>query len=118
MRQKLSIQQLIIWLPSIWVAYFFIDNAIRKVIAPAAEMKAGLSDPFVVLVGVALLLFVVLFVMSRTALWGAFLLAAYMSVVLVMHIKNDKPFMLTAGVIVLILAAVTVRYPKLVSETK
>lgn len=112
MLSKLNFRQVLTWLPSIWVAYFFIDNGLSKVLTPGQQLKAGLNDSGILIVGVILLLLVVLFLIQRTAVWSASLLALYMLIVLVQHIRHGKPFDMTAGVIVLIIAAVLLRYPE------
>jgi hypothetical protein len=113
MQQKMSLRQAISWLPSIWVAYFFIDNGLRKVLTPEQQLKAGLNHLGTITVGVILLLLVVLFLIKRTAIWGAFFLGLYMLVTIFQHIKHGKPFEMTAGVIILIISAILLRFPKL-----
>ena len=113
MRQKVSLRQAISWLPSIWVAYFFIDNGLCKVLTPGQQLKAGLNHLETIIVGVILLLLVVLFLIKRTAIWAAFFLSLYMLVTIFQHIKHGKPSDMTAGVIVLIISAILLRFPKL-----
>ena len=113
MRQKVSLRQTISWLPSLWIAYFFIDNGLRKVLTPGQQLKAGLNHLETIIVGVILLLLVVLFLIKRTAIWAAFFLGLYMLVTIFQHLKHGKPFDMTAGILVLIISAILLRFPKL-----
>lgn len=113
-----STRQVATWLTTILIACFFVDNAVNKVISPKEQLKPGLNDSEIIVVGILLLLFVMLFLISKTGLWGAFFLTIYMIVTLVQHIKHNKPFAMTAGIIVLIVASVLLRYPKLISRKR
>jgi hypothetical protein len=113
MRQKVSLRQTISWLPSLWIAYFFIDNGLRKVLTPGQQLKAGLNHFETITIGVILLLLVVLFLIKRTAIWAAFFLGLYMLVTIFQHLKHEKPFDMTAGILVLIISAILLRFPKL-----
>ena len=112
MRQKMSLRQGISWLPSIWVAYFFIDNGLQKVLTPGQQLKAGLSDLGIISVGVILILLVVLFLIKRTAIWAALFFELYMLITLFQHIKHGKSFDMTTGVMVLIFSAILLRFPR------
>ena len=113
MRQKVSLRQAISWLPSIWIGYFFIDNGLCKVLTPGQQLKAGLNHLWIITVGVILLLLVVLFLIKRTAICAAFFLGLYMLVTIFQHITHGKSFDMTAGVIVLIISAILLRFTKL-----
>lgn len=116
--KRFSTKKVGIWLPSIFVACFFIDNAINKIISPAEQLKGGLNDSQIVAVGILLLLFVILFLIRKIGVWGAFFLIFYMIVTLVQHIKHNKPFAITAAIIALIVASVLLRYPKLIPRKR
>lgn len=118
LKKRPSIRRVATWLPSILIACFFIDNAVNKLISPKEHLKGGLNDSEIVAVGILLLLFVILFLIRKTGIWGAFLLTLYMIVTLVQHIKHNKPFVITASIIVLIVASILLRYPKLISRKR
>ncbi len=111
-------RQVATWLTTILIACFFIDNAVKKIISPNEQLKGGLNDVQIVVVGILLLLFVMLFLIRTTGVWGAFFLISYMVVTLAQHIKHNKPFAITAAIIVLIVASVLLRYPKLLSRKR
>lgn len=111
MLEKTGFRQLLSWLPSILVTLFFIGNASDKINPSVAQLKMGLTSPMMTLVGFLLLLFVLLFLIPKTMLLGAFFLTSYMVVVLVIHIRNGKPFLLTAGIGILIFIASMARCP-------
>ncbi|TKT91054.1 DoxX family protein [Dyadobacter frigoris] len=113
-----STRQVATWLTSIMIACFFIDNAVNKVISPKEQLKGGLNDSEIIVVGILLLLFVMLFLIRKTGVWGAFFLIFYMVVTLAQHIKHNKPFAVTASIIVLIVVSVLLRYPKLISRKR
>lgn len=116
--KRFSTRQVGIWLTSILIVCFFIDNAINKIISPKEQLKGGLNDSQIVTVGILLLLFVMLFLIRKTGVWDAFFLNFYMIVTLVQHIKHNKPFAVTASIIVLIVASILLRYPKLISRKR
>lgn len=111
-------RQVATWLTTILIAFFFINNALNKIISPKEHLKGGLNDSEIIVVGILLLLFVMLFLIPKTGVWGAFFLTLYMLVTLVQHIKHNKSFGTTASIIILIVVSVLLRYPKLISQKK
>ena len=116
--KRSSIRQAATWLTSILITCFFVDNAVNKIISPNEQLKGGLNDVEIIIVGILLLLFAVLFLIRKTGVWGAFFLTFYMVVTLAQHIKHNKPFAGTVSIIVLIIVSVLLRFPELISRQK
>jgi len=100
------------WLPTIPVVFFFLQNALEKVLYPGQLDKMGLSENALILIGVTLMVATVLFLFERTVLIGTLILATYMSIIVFIHALEEKPFLIAILIVLLIILAGFVRMPK------
>ncbi|MET3127488.1 glucan phosphoethanolaminetransferase (alkaline phosphatase superfamily) [Arcicella rosea] len=106
----------LIWLPSIIIALFFIQNAFEKIFQSNQISKLGLSNTSVIGVGIFLLIATTLFLFQKTVIIGASILASYMTFVVFVHINKGKPFLLTLLIVLVTIVAAYLRKTKLFSE--
>lgn len=93
------IKTLLVWLPSILVALFFVQNGLEKVFMSTELDKVGLSSTQIIIVGIVLLIATTFYLIDKTMLMGTIILATYMIGIVIIHIQKEKPFIL-AGLIV------------------
>jgi hypothetical protein len=106
------------WLTSIGIAVFYILNAVEKIFQSNEITKPGFSNTIVILVGIILLVAVALFLINRTLIIGAVILASYMTFVVFVHIKNGKPFLLTSLIVLVTIFAGYLRKNELFTKKK
>ena len=112
MTNKKGLETSLIWVPSILIAIFFIKNAFEKIFQSNEITKLGLNNTSIIFVGILLLIATALFLMQRTLILGAAILALYMTFVLVVHIYKGRPFILTLFIVLAILVACYLRKAK------
>lgn len=107
------IKSALIWLPSIVLALIFIENGCQKVFNPIGVGK--IIDNPVVLTSVGLILIVsaILFILPRTMLIGASVMALYMTMITFIHLMKGKSFEVTAMIVVGVAFASFIRKPEL-----
>ena len=113
MTNKKIFETTLIWVPSILIAIFFIQNAFEKIFQSNEITKLGLNNMSIILVGIFLLIATILFLMHRTLILGTTILASYMTFVLIVHIYKGRPFFLTLLIVLAILVASFLRKSKL-----
>lgn len=86
------VKTILTWIPSLIVSVFYIQNAIDKMFKTEALDKV-VKHP-IILMGVGGVLFIanLLFLINKTILWGASILALYMFCIVFIHINKGKPF--------------------------
>ena len=113
---KKNVKTALIWLPSIIIALFFIQNAIEKIFQSNQISKLGLSNTSVILVGIFILIATALFLFQKTVIIGTSILASYMTFVVFVHINKGKPFLLTILIVLVTIIAGYLRKKMLSSE--
>jgi len=108
-----TIKTVIIWLPSIPIIIFFIQNAFDKIIYSNQSDKLVSNSAILILTGVALLIATALFLYEKTIIVGTAILATYMTIVVFVHISKEKPFLLTILMVFLTIIAGYIRRTKL-----
>ena len=98
--KKNWIKTIIVWLPSILVAMFFVQNAFEKIFKSTELDKVGLSSAQIIIAGVILLIATTMYLIDRTMIIGSVVLALYMIGIVGIHIQKGKPFII-AGIIVI-----------------
>ena len=109
-----TIKALLIWLPSLPIIFFFIQNAFEKIFYSNHLDKLGSSSTTLILVGIVLLIATVLFVFEKTVIVGMAILALYMTMTVFIHISKGKPFFLTILIVLLTILAGYIRKTKLI----
>jgi len=107
-----TIKTVLIWLPSIPIIIFFIQNAFDKIISNQSD-KLVSNSAILILTGVALLIATALFLYEKTVIVGTAILATYMAIVVFVHISKGKPFFLTILIVLLTIIAGYIRRTKL-----
>jgi hypothetical protein len=103
----------LIWLPTIPVVSFFIQNAFDKIINSSQSDKFVSNSSILILTGVVLLVATGLFLYEKTIIIGTAILAIYMTIVVFVHINKGKPFVLTIMIVLLTIVAGYIRTVKL-----
>jgi len=105
------------WVITGLAALVFIMSAFMKFTASAdsAKMAAamGLSTDALKIIGVVELSSLVLFIIPRTGVLGALLLAAYLGGAIATHIEHQQPFYAPVIIECLIWIAAMLRFPEL-----
>ncbi|PQJ32783.1 hypothetical protein BST92_13020 [Nonlabens arenilitoris] len=99
MRYKNIVKTILLWLPSIPVIIFFVQNAFEKIIKHDQLDKIGTSPTLLITTGLVLLIAIGLFIYHRTILYGTLILSLYMTTIVVIHIHKGKGFYLTMLII-------------------
>ena len=101
----------LVWLPSVLVALVFVLNGWEKIVQPDQQGKV-ISDPvFIRGVGVLLLLATLLFLINRSLLVGSTFLAAYMTMIVGIHLYKGKPFEVALLIVIAVVFATYLRRP-------
>ncbi|MEA5403272.1 hypothetical protein VB776_10125 [Arcicella sp. DC2W] len=106
----------LIWLPSLLVASFFIQNSFEKIFHSNEISKLSLNSTSIMLVGIFLLISTALFLIEKTLIIGTVILASYMTFVVFVHISKGKPFLLTVLIVVGIIFAAYLRKAQFFSK--
>lgn len=95
------IRKILIWIPSLTVALFYIPNAFDKILEPNQTGKIVESSVIMITAGIYLLIATALFLRNKTILIGTSMLALYMILIVIIHLYKQKP----SEVVILILMA-------------
>jgi hypothetical protein len=93
------------------VSMIFIQNGLGKILNPDLAGKVVQSEAFLMFVGVILIVAVVLFLNNKTIVWGASILASYMTFITCIHWYKGKPFEIVALIVVCTIFATYLRQP-------
>lgn len=108
-----TIKTVLIWLPSLPIIIFFVQNAFDKIFYSNHSDKLVSNSTTIILTGVALLIATALFLYKKTIIVGTAILATYMAMVVFIHISKGKPFFLTLLIVLLTITAGYIRKTKL-----
>lgn len=108
-----TIKTVLIWLPSIPIIIFFIQNAFDKIIYSNQSDKLVSNSAILILTGIVLLIATALFLYKKTIIVGTAILATYMTIVVFVHISKGKPFFLTILIVLVTIIAGYIRRTKL-----
>tara|TARA_R110000868_G_scaffold68720_2_gene203209 strand:+ start:117 stop:473 length:357 start_codon:yes stop_codon:yes gene_type:complete len=108
-----NLKLILIWIPSLLVAYIFLENGFTKIFYSNGMDKLGVSNTILIAVGFILIISVALFLYKKTLLYGAAILALYMTAIVFIHISKGKPFFLTFLIVLLTLFATYLRKTQL-----
>jgi hypothetical protein len=115
-KNKNWIKTLVVWLPSILVAIFFIQNAIEKIVKSTELDKASLSPTQIMIVGMVLLVATTMYLIDKTLIIGTVVLALYMISVVIIHFNNGKPYIIASQIVLAILYGAYMRGIKIVAK--
>lgn len=97
------------WLPSLMIAVLFIHNALEKIVHPHQLDKLVTNSAVLRAVGLILLLAVILFLIHKTMMIGATILALYMCVIVFIHMYKGKPYEVALLIVAATIFAVYIR---------
>lgn len=103
-------------LPSVAVSFFYIPNALDKIIHADQIDKIVANSTIMIITGIFLLLATALFLYNRTMLIGTALLSLYMTFIVFVHMYKGKLFEVTILIIMATIFASFIRKPKLFSN--
>ena len=106
-----SIQKLLLWIPSILIALFFIPNAVEKIFHPHQLGKVITNPALLMGVGIILLAATCLFFITRTMLLGTAILSLYLFTVTLIHIYKGKPYEVAFLIVIATIFAAYLRRP-------
>ncbi len=103
----------LIWLPSVIISTVFIQNALRKIFQSDQLDKVIANNTVIIIVGIILLLATALFMFNKTMIWGAAVLAFYMTCIVFIHMYKGKPFEVVGLIVIATIFAAYLRKPGL-----
>ena len=116
MNKSKQAKTLLIWIPTLTVTPFFIQNGIDKVLHYNELNKFFLNNTGVLITGIILLIATALFLYHKTLTFGAGILAFYMTMIVGIHIYKDKAFLLASLIVVVTIFAAYLRRSKIVNK--
>lgn len=96
-----TLSRILIWLPSLVITLFYIQNALDKLIHHNQTGKVVESSAVMITAGVFILIGTALFIYNKTILIGTSMLVLYMIFIVLIHLCKGKP----AEIVMLILMA-------------
>lgn len=112
------IKKVVLWLPSIIITFFFIPNALDKIVNNHQADKIITNSGIMITTGIFLLIATALFLYNRTMLIGTFLLSMYMTFIVCIHMYKGKPYEVAILIVMSIVFAAYIRRPQLFSQIK
>lgn len=96
-----TLSRILIWLPSLVITLFYIQNALDKLLHHNQTGKVVESSAVMITAGVFILIGTALFIYNKTILIGTSMLVLYMIFIVLIHLYKGKP----AEIVMLILMA-------------
>ena len=112
------LKRLLICLPSVIIALFFIPNALDKILNSNQTDKIVANSTIMIATGIFLLISTALFLYKKTILIGTTLLAVYMTIIVLIHMYKGKPYEVTMLLVIAIIFAALIRKPKVFYQKK
>lgn len=112
-RFEKTLSRILIWLPSLVITIFYIQNALDKLIHHNQTGKVVESSPVMITAGVFILIGIALFLYNKTILIGTSMLVLYMTFIVLIHIYKGKPAEIVILILIVTVFASYIRKPKL-----
>lgn len=116
--QRAFFKTFLIWVPSILIAFIFIENGFGKILHADQQDKIIKNEGLLITTGILLLIATVLFLYNKTMLWGTMILALYMTLITGIHFYKGKPFEVTVLIVVGTILAAYLRKPEVFHSQK
>ena len=110
------LKTVLVYLPSVMIALFYIPNAIDKIRNPIQPDKIVGSSGIMITAGIFLLVSTGLFLYNKTMLLGTALLALYMTLIVLIHMYRGKPYEVVILILMATIFAAYIRKPNLFLE--
>ncbi len=91
MKREKFLIKILTWTPSLVLTFFYIPNALNKLLDPNQTGKIVESSVVMITAGIFILVGIALFLYNRTMLIGTSMLVLYMISIVLIHIYRGKP---------------------------
>ena len=118
MKVQSLLKTILLWLPSLAICYFYIPNALNKIIDHNQADKVIENPIIMVATGMFLLIALGLFLYQKTMPIGSLLLALYMTLIMCIHMYKGKPYEVTILIIMSTIFAAYIRQPQYFRKEK
>ncbi|MEP6262275.1 MAG: hypothetical protein ABJ092_11895 [Gillisia sp.] len=109
--KKLS--RILIWIPSLVIAFYYIPNALDKLLDPNQTGKIVENAAVMITAGIFLLIATALFLYNKTILIGTSMLVLYMIFIVLIHMYKGKPSEIVILILMATIFASYIRKPQL-----
>ncbi len=113
-RREKILSRILLWLPSLALALFYVPNALDKILDPNQMGKIIESAPVMITAGIFILIAVALFLYSKTMLIGTSMLVLYMIFIVSIHMYKGKPAEIVILLLVATILAAYIRKPQFI----
>ena len=112
MKAKPILISILIYLPSVLLAVFYVPTALDKLLDPHQTGKIVQSSAVMLTAGIFILTGLALFYYHKTMLWGVTMLSLYMLAVIGIHLYKGKPAEVLMLILMSTLFAAYIRKPE------
>ena len=113
MKTQKVFSKILMWLPSLTITFFFIPNALNKILNSSQTDKIVANSSVMIATGIFLLISTALFLYNKTVLIGTTLLAFYMTFIVFIHMYKGKPYEVTILIVMATIFASYIRKPEI-----
>tara|TARA_R110000737_G_scaffold318653_1_gene329594 strand:- start:57 stop:419 length:363 start_codon:yes stop_codon:yes gene_type:complete len=107
------LKTILIWLPSVMITFYYIPNALNKLLEPNQTGKIVESSAVMITAGIFLLIATALFLHNKTIMIGTAMLTLYMIFIVLIHMYKGKPSELVILILMATVFAAYIRKPEL-----
>lgn len=104
------------WIPSLLLVFFYIPNALDKLLHPDQTGKIIENSAVMITAGIFILIGMALFLYNRTMLIGTSMLVLYMIAIVAIHLYKGKPSEVVILILIATLFASYIRQRPLLSQ--
>jgi len=108
-----TLSKILIWLPSIAIALYYIPNALDKLLDPNQTGKIIENSAVMITAGIFILTATALFLYNKTVLIGTSMLVLYMTFIVLIHMYKGKPSEIVILILMVTIFASYIRKPHL-----
>jgi len=108
-----TLNRILIWLPSLVIALYYIPNALDKLINHDQTGKVVENSAVMITAGIFLLIATALFLYNKTILIGTSMLVLYMIFIVLIHMYKGKPSEIVILILMATIFASYIRKPQL-----
>ena len=113
LRTEKILSRILIWLPSLVIILFYIQNALDKLINHDQTGKIVESSMVMITAGIFILIGIALFLYNKTILIGTAMLVLYMTFIVLIHMHKGKPSEIVMLILMATIFASYIRKPQL-----
>ncbi len=113
MKPEKIFKTVLIWLPSAIITMFFVLDALKKILPPDQRDKIANENSLMIIVGIGIVAATALFLYNETMIIGTTLLAAYMTMIVFIHMYQGRSFEVAILIVMATIFAAYIRKPRL-----